>query len=1093
MSQYVPGVIDYVPDIQPYKPDLNFFQQVLQTKQAQYDVGYKKLSSLYGTLLNSPMLKHENIEVRNKFFNDISANITKISGMDLSIEQNVNSARKVFQPLIENDYIMKDMAFTKKYQQALDRHEYFKNCLDEKNCGGKYWTDGLKYINYQAEDFINASLDESLGFENPEYVPYTNAVEKAMKFAKEMGFAPQNLTKSGGYNIITENGVAAIPDLTDFFMANFSNDGNIRRVYDVLAYNKRKDYAKANAGYFGGSEEQAEMNYLDSMAQFISSTTEKEKGRALQKLDLAKGKQKLGEQVIRQIGVDPDDPADQGIVNDVKQSITDQLVAQTTADFYDTTNQLVASNSFTDSDLTAKRNRIDAAMSDSLFSADMMSAASSYAKLNFKIKSYDADPFLLKKIEHQNAVALENLRAKNARDLARDKGELIEVSEEPPAKDPPCPGCSFKDADLYAAEETVKRTFGQNMAGATAETMMQLKADLDAAYNVEIGKELPTGLIQSAESKEAIKKAKETIFNQGEQRKATEAIKENSTADYLWTDLKAGFYSAWNWLTGDSSEEVRAKEKAYVEQELAEEAEVVGYKDIQVTDKGFLDAYGNVSKTGIENNSNFYDPNSVNHYDKVFERINQLYNDPNNSLLLSAIGKPSADLQAAIDANMVQKATLQIENDRIAHNTAVITKSFDNMDIDLSDFSDPVLARQMASQITYGDDDKKYFTSKEDFVSQYLKEFRKRGEQAEAERQKTLNELQGMSIGDRIKYKMEKGLGYQGAPSPLYQSDDVQVQQEAAALYDEYMDNFKREYNRADDATKPYADFRTWNPYGGGGSGGQADPYTIAGVDPRFPNTPGAASFKWTHNDLKRAISDPAYADRIAVFNGDPGKYTNTTVGEILEKGVNPALLSILDMTRDDIRQGNKKEDAARFDFQVLPVAANDPNTVAFKIRYSPKFIEGHKGGKDTPGYTTELFEGFDGEIGIIMPKEAISKDNPALSGLNRAPEDVVMDAYNEVNINAFSEFGGRAHLKRDGNGITYEMFTQVFDPNTGKLTERLFSSGYNSELTAGGIANEIKPMLMDIYRKNQSAVTSYKKNNKGNRITDPAQLGLNP
>jgi len=1093
MSQYVPGVIDYVPDIQPYKPDLNFFQQVLQTKQAQYDVGYKKLSSLYGTLLNSPMLKHENIELRNKFFNDISANITKISGMDLSIEQNVNAARKVFQPLVDNDYIMKDMAFTKKYQQALDRHEYFKNCTDEKTCGGKYWTDGLKYINYQAEDFINSSLDESLKFNNPEYIPYTNAVEKAMKFAKDMGFAPQNITRSGGYNIITENGVAAIPDLTDFFMSNFSNDGNIRQVYDVLAYNKRKDYAKDNAQNFGGSEEQAEMNYLDSMAGFISGTTEQEKERALQKLDASRGKQKLGEQIIKEVGVDPDDPGDQGVVNNVKQSITDQLVSQNTADFYDSTNQIVSSDSFNDSDLAAKRNRIDAAMANSLFAADMMSAASSYAKLNYKIKSYEADPFALKKMEHANAVALENLRAKNAEDLARKKGEIIEPSEEPAITDPPAPGSSFENADLLAAEETIKRTYGQNMAGATVETMMQIKADLESALNVRDGEKLPTGVTMTPELRQEINRAKETVFNQGQQRTATQEIKENSTADYLWTDLKAGFYSAWNWITGDSSEEVRAKEKAYVEQELAEEAEVVGYKDIQVTDKGFLDAYGNVSKTGIENNSNFYDPNSINHYEKVFDRITKLYSDPNNSLLVKAIGPASADLQRAIDNTDIQKSMLKIESDRIAHNTAVITKSFDNMDIDLSDFSDPVLARQMASQITYGDDDKKYFTSKEDFVSSYVKEFRKRGEAAEAKRKETLNKLQGMSIAERVKYKLDNGIGYLGTESPLYQSNDTQVQQEAAALYDEYMDRFKTEYNRADDATKPYADFRTINAYGGGGSGGQASPYTIKGVDPKFPNTPGAANFKWTHNDLQRAIADPAYADRIAVFNGDPGKYTILNLDEALKQGVNPALMSVLDMTRDDIRQGNKKEDAARFDIQVFPVAANSPDLVAFKIRYSPKFIEGFKGGKETPGYTTELFEGFDGEIGIIMPREAISKDNPALSGLDRAPEDIVMDAYNEVNINAYSQFGGRAHLKREGTGIIYDIKTQVFDPRNGTLTEVPFVSSYNSELTAGALAKEIRPLLMERYKKNQEAMALYNKNNKGNRITDPAQLGLNP
>ena len=69
MSQYIQGVVDYVPMIQPFQPDLNFFQNVLQLKESQYKAGYDKLSSLYGTLLNSPISREDNIELRNTFFN----------------------------------------------------------------------------------------------------------------------------------------------------------------------------------------------------------------------------------------------------------------------------------------------------------------------------------------------------------------------------------------------------------------------------------------------------------------------------------------------------------------------------------------------------------------------------------------------------------------------------------------------------------------------------------------------------------------------------------------------------------------------------------------------------------------------------------------------------------------------------------------------------------------------------------------------------------------------------------------------------------------------------------------------------------------
>jgi hypothetical protein len=345
-----------------------------------------------------------------------------------------------------------------------------------------------------------------------------------------------------------------------------------------------------------------------------------------------------------------------------------------------------------------------------------------------------------------------------------------------------------------------------------------------------------------------------------------------------------------------------------------------------------------------------------------------------------------------------------------------------------------------------------------------------------------------MSISDRIKYKLENGIGYQGAPSPMYQSSDSDVQQEAARMYDSYINKFRSEYNRADDATKPYADFRTWNPFGGGGPGGQANPYTIAGVDPRFPNTPGAASFKWTHHDLTKAMADPQFSDRIAVFSGNPGAFTSENIDEAFEKGIGENEMAVLQIIRDDIRQGKKGDDAGRFDIQILPVAGNSPDLVAVKITPSARLIEAHKGGKETPGYTAGLKE-----IGIIMPREAISKDNPAFSGLDRTATDIMMDAYTEVNISAYSKMGGRGKISRAPGGFNYEIYTQVFDPGTGKFEERLSSSGYKSGLTAGQIATEMNTYLAEIYKTNTAISQLNDKNNKQNKITDPAQLGLNP
>ena len=62
MSTYITGVTDYIPQIQPFRPDYNFYAGAMQMKQTQYDANHQRISNLYGSLLNAPMLRDQNIK-----------------------------------------------------------------------------------------------------------------------------------------------------------------------------------------------------------------------------------------------------------------------------------------------------------------------------------------------------------------------------------------------------------------------------------------------------------------------------------------------------------------------------------------------------------------------------------------------------------------------------------------------------------------------------------------------------------------------------------------------------------------------------------------------------------------------------------------------------------------------------------------------------------------------------------------------------------------------------------------------------------------------------------------------------------------------
>ena len=122
MATYIPGVTDYIPQIQPFEPDYNFYQQALTFRQSKHDAAREQLSTLYGSLLNSDLTRDDNIQSRDNFFKTIEQDIKKMSGMDLSKSQNTHAATSIFNQMLDNKNIVKDMNWTKEqWQEQVDK------------------------------------------------------------------------------------------------------------------------------------------------------------------------------------------------------------------------------------------------------------------------------------------------------------------------------------------------------------------------------------------------------------------------------------------------------------------------------------------------------------------------------------------------------------------------------------------------------------------------------------------------------------------------------------------------------------------------------------------------------------------------------------------------------------------------------------------------------------------------------------------------------------------------------------------------------------------------------------------------------------
>lgn len=417
MATYISGVTDFIPQIQPFKPDFNFYAGALQMKQTQYDSAHKQVSNLYGSLLNAPMLRDSNIKAREDYFKVIEGEIKKVSNLDLSLQQNVDSATQLFSGLYENKSIVKDMMWTRSYQNEVQRGEAFRNCLDPAKCGGSYWEGGIKALNYKAEEFRNASDEQALGFNSVRYTPYQNVLEKAIKLAKD---ADLNITVDqvqGRYIVTTKNGPNLIDPLNSLFTGVLANDPAVMDYYKTKAYIDRKDWVQSNVPVYG-SQENAEMAYMDQITGGLHSMLSGAQQDVDSRVNNIEGQKKQLEQRIRTEGANPNGTlAEQyRALNGVgEQALSSQASISEANKVY--------SNAYDPAMRASMGENIDTAMASYLLAGDIGMAAETLAYKDFE-QTLKADPYAMEAVQHSNRMMLENMKFEQSKQLKQFEFDL---------------------------------------------------------------------------------------------------------------------------------------------------------------------------------------------------------------------------------------------------------------------------------------------------------------------------------------------------------------------------------------------------------------------------------------------------------------------------------------------------------------------------------------------------------------------------------------------------------------------------------------------------------------------------------------------
>ena len=78
MATYLQGVTDYIPQFQPFQPDLNFYGNVMQTKQTQYDTNWKSLNKMYGQYYHADLTRDGNVSKKDNYLKQIEFNLKRV-------------------------------------------------------------------------------------------------------------------------------------------------------------------------------------------------------------------------------------------------------------------------------------------------------------------------------------------------------------------------------------------------------------------------------------------------------------------------------------------------------------------------------------------------------------------------------------------------------------------------------------------------------------------------------------------------------------------------------------------------------------------------------------------------------------------------------------------------------------------------------------------------------------------------------------------------------------------------------------------------------------------------------------------------------
>ena len=421
MATYIPGSKSYMPEFKPFTPDYKFLSAVLDTKTTRYNTNYKQLNNLYSKIVYAPLSRKDTQEMREQFTQGLSDKLEKISGMDLSLVQNVDAAKSVFKPFFETDIIVKDMVMTKVYQQEKSHANRLLNDPDQKR-RDMYWDTGIKAMDYKMKDFIESDPDKALTAQLPRYIPDADLYQMSLELLKESGIEVEKdfITPGGQWVVRQKNGNLVTQQALELVQRSLMDDPRVQQAYHTKSYVEQRDFAEEGiqSGKFQ-SKEAAEQAWAQQQISQYTALINQKKEKVEEEVKEYTLSQQGWEEFREKYGIVPGSDHEKEMrrihearlakieemntVNQAQREANRQVNTQSTADLLNKAYNLSMQYNMKN---------------------DMIAAAITYGKQNESYKIMMENPEFKRNREFQYAKTLDDYRTLNDIKLAREKNRL---------------------------------------------------------------------------------------------------------------------------------------------------------------------------------------------------------------------------------------------------------------------------------------------------------------------------------------------------------------------------------------------------------------------------------------------------------------------------------------------------------------------------------------------------------------------------------------------------------------------------------------------------------------------------------------------